>query len=376
MKILFAPDKFKGSLTAVEAAEAMCRGWMSQRPEDEVRCVPLSDGGEGFARVCCPGGGVETFRVCGPTGRAVEAEFLRSGDRVFLETATACGLALVPAAMRDPARTGTRGVGELFRHLAEIGIREVFAGLGGSGTNDGGIGMAAALGYRFLDAQGGDLTPLPLELNRLERIVPPSQRGWPVITAAADVCSPLLGPEGCTRGFGLQKGMREADVPAFEDALGRLASVLERELGKAATNLPGSGAAGGLGFGLAVFCDAEIVRGFELVSGLIGLDRMVSEVDVVVTGEGSLDAQSLSGKVPVALARLAASKGKPILCIAGRIDRSVDWADSFSGLISTSECAGSAEAALADPAGWPQEASRLLCGVWNHKENLQEPASG
>jgi len=371
MKILVAPDKFKGTLTAEEAAQALCRGWLSQRPGDEVRCVPLSDGGEGFARVSSPGGAAEeTVRVCGPTGSVVEAGFFRSGDRVFLETATACGLALVPESMRDPSRTATQGVGELLRHLEKRDIREVFAGLGGSGTNDGGIGMAAALGYRFLDAQGGDLTPQPRELLRLEKIVPPKHRTWPVVTAAADVCSPLLGPEGCARCFGLQKGMREADVPAFEEALGCLATAVERDLGKAAKTIPGSGAAGGLGFGLAVFCDAEIVPGFELVSGLIGLERMVSEADVVVTGEGSLDAQSMSGKVPVALARLAASKGKPVLCVAGHIDNSVDWATSFSGVISTTECAGSRTAALADAAGWLQEASRRLCEVWTRKENL------
>lgn len=365
MKILFAPDKFKGTLTAGEAARALCRGWLSRRPGDEALCLPLSDGGEGFARACCPGGAVgEKVRVCGPAGRGVEAEFFRSGGRVFLETATACGLALVPQAMRDPSQTSTRGVGEFLRHLAGTGTREVFAGLGGSGTNDGGIGMAAALGYRFLDARGGDLPPRPLELLRLEGIVPPQRRIWPAATAAADVCSPLLGPGGCTRCFGLQKGMRAADVPAFEEALGRLAMVVERDLGKAAANMPGSGAAGGLGFGLAAFCGAEIVPGFELVSRLTGLERMVSEADAIVTGEGSLDVQSLSGKVPVALARFAASRGKPVLCVAGRVDRSLDWDGFFSGILSASECAGSGAAALADAPKWLQEACRRLCGTW------------
>lgn len=364
MKILFAPDKFKGSLTAGEAAEAMCRGWLSQRKQDDGRCQPLSDGGEGFAQVCCPGVPAETVFVSGPAGDVVEAEFFKSRNAVFLETATACGLALVPGSARNPSQTTTKGVGELLRHLATIGIPKVFAGLGGSGTNDGGVGMATALGYRFLDARGVDLTALPLGLNRLKRIVPPGQQTWPAITAATDVCSPLLGPEGCTRNFGSQKGMCEADVPAFEDALGQLASVVECDLGKSAASIPGSGAAGGLGFGLAVFCNAEIVRGFELVSSLIGLEKMVSEVDVVVTGEGSLDAQSLSGKAPVALAALAASKGKPILCVAGRIDTSLEWGDKFYGLLSTCECAGSHAAALADASGWLQEACRRLCETW------------
>lgn len=371
MKILIAPDKFKGTLTAEEASQALCRGWLSHRPWDEVRCVPLSDGGEGFARVCSHGGAdPEMIRVSGPTGSVVEAEYFRRGDRVFLESATACGLALVPEEMRDPSRTSTMGVGELLRHLAQAGIREVFAGLGGSGTNDGGVGMATALGYRFLDAQGVDLPPGSLELIHLERIVPPENRSWPVVTAAADVCNPLLGPEGCARCFGLQKGMRESDIPAFEDALGRLATVVERDLGKTPGQIPGSGAAGGLGFGLVAFCDAQIVQGFELVSGVIGLDRMVSEVDVVVTGEGSLDSQSMSGKAPVALARLAAAHGKPVLGIAGHIDTSVDWDTIFSGRLSTSECAGSRATALADASRWLQEASRRLCELWTRKVNL------
>lgn len=366
MKVLFAPDKFKGSLSAGEAAQALANGWLSERPGDEVRCVPLSDGGEGFARVCCPEDrGIEqTVRVSGPTGNTVDAIYIESGEGVFFETASACGLALVPEGMRHPSRTGTRGVGEMLFHLAGRGTGEVFAGLGGSATNDGGCGMAAALGYRFLDGRGCDLPPGVLELRRLERIVPPERTGWPKITAAADVSTPLLGPDGCTACFGRQKGMRAAEVPAFEDALGRLAAVVERDLGKVAAMEPGSGAAGGMGFGLAVFCHAQIVSGFEIVSRMTGLARIVAESDVVVTGEGSLDKQSLSGKVPVALARLAASQGKPILCVAGHIDTSVDWSSRFSAVASASECAGSRTAAIEDAAQWLREASRNLCKSW------------
>lgn len=366
MKVLFAPDKFKGCLSAEEVARALCRGWLSERPNDQVKCVPLSDGGEGFAKVCCLGGGKneEMVRVSGPLGSVVDAICLRSRGRVFFETASMCGLALVSEGRRDPSRTSTRGVGEILIHLSERGIREVFAGLGGSGTNDGGTGMAAALGFRFLDRCGRDLPPGPLELRRLQNIVPPKQRCWPLVTAAADVSNPLLGPDGCTECFGLQKGMLANEAPSFEGALGRLAMVVEHDLGKSASRLPGSGAAGGLGFGLAVFCDATITRGFELVSEIIDLPRYVSDADVVVTGEGCLDKQSLSGKVPFALAGLAALKGKPVLCVAGHIDHSVDWSAFFSDSVTTTECAGSHTASMADASRWLQEASRRLCKSW------------
>jgi glycerate kinase len=361
MKILIAPDKFKGSLAAAEVAQALCEGWLSARPGDEVRCLPLSDGGEGFARICRPADAVEeTVQVTGPVGRAVEAAYFRSGHRVYFETAAACGLVLVPEAMRDPSLTTTRGVGEILCHLAQQGVSEVFAGLGGSGTNDGGFGMAAALGYRFLDTSGRDLLPRPLELKRLARIVAPERRGWPAVTAAVDVSNTLLGPVGCTRAYGFQKGLREADAESFEEALDRLAGVVRCDLGKSLAHTPGSGAAGGLGFGLAAFCSAGIAPGFDLVSNLIGLPQTISEADLLLTGEGSLDLQSLSGKVPVSLARLATARGKPVLCIAGRIDAEIDWSPCFSKVVSMADCAGSARASLSDPVRWLREVARRL----------------
>ena len=362
MKVLVAPDKFKGTLSAGQVAEQLRAGWLESRPGDEVRCVPLSDGGEGFAEVCgvACGAQAEGVRVSGPLGEPVDAVFYRSGSEVFFETASACGLALVPKAVRDPARTTTRGVGEVLRHLAATGADRVLAGLGGSGTNDGGFGMAVALGYRFLDADGRDLRVEPLELRRLERIVPPAARCWPGVTAGVDVVNRLLGPEGCTRRFGFQKGLREADVTLFEEALARLAEIVRRDLAVEVEDLAGSGAAGGLGFGLAAFCGASLVSGFDLVARMLGLDRLVAWADVVVTGEGALDFQSLSGKAPIALARLGASLGKPVLCAAGTLDPSVDWSQWFARAVSLEECAGSREAALAEAATWSREAAARL----------------
>jgi glycerate 2-kinase len=365
MKVLVAPDKFKGSLTAGEAAQAIAEGWLRSRPGDEVVCVPISDGGEGFAEICgsACGAKAESVRASGPLGEPVDAVCFRSAKGVFFETASACGLSLIPVARRNPVDTTTRGVGEVLKHLATSGDGPVWVGLGGSGTTDGGFGMAVALGYRFLDASGGDLPVRPLELIRLARIVPPATRVRPEIVAGVDVANVLLGPEGCARRFGFQKGMREADVPAFEDALANLAAVVRRDLGRCAAETPGSGAAGGLGYGLAVFCGADLVPGFELASELIGLPALIAGADIVVTGEGALDSQSLSGKAPVALARLAASLGKPVLCAAGFIDRDVEWAPLFAGTASLVECAGSRAAALAEASLWLKEAaSRLAAG--------------
>lgn len=362
MKILVAPDKFKGTLSAACAAEGMRLGWLSVSPDDEVSCVPMSDGGEGFAEVCgaATGAVAEKIRVSGPLGGPVEAVFFRSANGVFFETSSACGLALVPQRLRDPARTTTRGVGEVLRHLAETGAERVLAGLGGSGTNDGGFGMAIALGYRFLDVGGRELQGGPLDLRWLARIVAPAARCWPEVSAGVDVVNRLLGTEGCTRRFGFQKGLREADVPAFEEALGRLAERVRGDLGVDPVEQAGSGAAGGLGFGLVAFCGAELVSGFDLVAGTLGLERMVAEADVVVTGEGALDFQSLSGKVPVSLARMAGRLGKPVLCVAGTMDRAVDWSPLFARCVSLAEIAGSREAAMGAPRQWVQKAAENL----------------
>ena len=362
MKILVAPDKFKGSLTAAQAAEALRVGWSRSRPEDIVRCVPLSDGGEGFAEVCGSACGAkpESVRVSGPLGEPVDAVFFRSAKGVFFETSSACGLALVPEALRNPAHTTTHGVGEVLRHLAACGDGPVLAGLGGSGTIDGGFGMAVALGYRFLDAGGRDLPVEPMELRRLARVVPPENRVWPEVAAGVDVVNPLLGPEGCTRRFGFQKGLRGCDAPAFEEALARLADVVSRDLGQCVADGPGSGAAGGLGYGLMVFCGARVVSGFDLVSDSLGLAHLVEEADLVVTGEGSLDFQSLSGKVPISMARLAASLGKRTFCAAGVVDRAVDWSPHFARTVSLEDIAGSRGAAMADASGSLQVAAEHL----------------
>lgn len=366
MRVLIAPDKFKGSLSADAAACAMRDGWLAVRPGDAVQCVPISDGGEGFAEVCgmAVGATREVLQVAGPLGSRVDAVVWRLSGEVWFETASACGLGLVPAAMRNPANTSTRGVGEVFGQLARHGVEHVLAGLGGSATNDGGFGMAVALGYRFLDQHGGELPQSPLELNRLARVVPPSRCAWPRVSAAVDVTNPFLGPRGCTGNFGYQKGLREMDAAAFEDALGRLEEVVRRDLGKAVANLPGSGAAGGLGFGLSAFCDAELVAGFDLVADAIGLKQMVVAADVILTGEGSLDMQSLAGKAPVALARMATAFGRPVFCVAGSIDSSVDWGSLFTGSRSLLARAGSADEAISRASHWVSGAVREFAREW------------
>ena len=328
MRVLVAPDKFKGSLTAAEAAAAMAAGWREAWPEAEVVCRPVADGGEGTAETVCAavGGEWHTHTVRDPLGRPVCARYAVVGtgeDRVaFVECSAASGYVLVAPHERDLSRASTFGTGQLLaRALAEPGVRRVVVGLGGSATNDGGLGLAAALGYAFLDAAGEPVPPIPHALGRLASIIPPASRPWinRPVTAACDVRNPLLGPRGATRVYGPQKGLRPGDTSALEDGLRRLADVAVASLGRDHRGVAGAGAAGGLGFGLLTFCDAALEPGFDLVARLLGLEEAVRAADLVLTGEGSADAQSLEGKAPHGVAALARRHGKPAILIAGSV---------------------------------------------------------
>ncbi len=349
MRILIAPDKFKGSLTAAQAAESIRAGWLAARPGDHIELRPVADGGEGLLDVFerAKGGRRHPAVVAGPLGSPLEAEWLCLGEDgkklAVIESAAACGLRHLSPETANPARTTSRGVGELIAEGLRHGCGTFVVGLGGSATNDGGTGMARALGWRFLDARGIDLPDHPLALSALHRIEPPP--GWnpPRVTAASDVSNPLLGPDGATRVFGPQKGLRPGDARILEQALERLAETALRDTGISAAEIPGAGAAGGLGFGLVVFCGARIRPGFDLVAEADGLEEAVRHCDLVVTGEGSLDAQSLYGKGPVALARMAARLGKPVFALAGRVDPAVRDSGLFNGVKSLGEFAENEE---------------------------------
>jgi glycerate kinase len=322
LRVLVCPDKFKGSLTAAEVCEAIARGWRRGRPEDVLELLPVSDGGDGFGDVArrLMGARSRSLRTVDAAGRPLRArwwweERTRLG---IVESAGIIGLALLPRGRFHPFEMDTTGLGRALGVVARRGARCVLIGLGGSATNDGGFGLARALGWRFLDARGGELTRWT-ELVRLVRVVPPPGRWpWRRVQAAVDVSNPLLGPRGATRVYGPQKGLRPEDFALAERCLRRLADVMEEWMGRSLACVPGAGAAGGLGFGLMAFAGAELISGFGWVARKAGLERKLRRADLVLTGEGALDRSSLMGKAVGEIARICRRQGKPCLAFAGR----------------------------------------------------------
>lgn len=355
-RVLIACDKFKGSLSAAEACAALARGLLRRWPAAAVRQCPIADGGEGFAAAMAQalGGGWVECPASDALGRPIAAKYLLApgpdGPVAVMEMAEASGMWRIAEGERDILRSSTAGTGEMMRHAVEVsGARRLVLGIGGSATNDGGAGMAAALGVRFADADGRALDPWPGALaGRLARVETGGRVPLPPVTAACDVESPLLGPRGATRVFGPQKGADETTIPLLE---GMLESLVRAAGGEQNSVLPGSGAAGGLGFGLLHFANASLVPGFELIASLTRLDQRIAAADLVITGEGSLDAQSLEGKGPVGIARLARKHAKPVWAFCGRADpaaRDSGWFDEVHALADTGLPSGRlmAEAAI------------------------------
>ncbi len=324
MRILIAPDKFKGSLGARAVGEALAAGVREALPAAEVEICPLADGGEGTAEVICFALAAE-WVPC-PThdalGRPVESGYgwVASSRRAIMEMSAAAGLFRLTAEERDPLRASTHGVGEMVRAAAERGAKEIILGLGGSATNDGGFGLARALGYRFFAADGRELAGPVAELEELARITSPDDLQLPPIVAACDVRNPLLGSDGATRTFGPQKGATPEKMEILERALTRLAEVAAATFGCDHRAAPSAGAAGGLGFGLLTFCEAEVRSGFEVVAELIGLREKIARAAIIITGEGKLDRQTLSGKAPAGVAQLARAAGKRVFAVVGQAE--------------------------------------------------------
>ncbi|GAB4242677.1 MAG: glycerate kinase [Candidatus Methylacidiphilales bacterium] len=322
MRVLVAPDKFKGSLTAEEAARAMARGVRRACPKARVESVPLSDGGEGFLEAMAKGSRGRWVRVSGvrnAAGRVGTARFLwlpRSKTAV-IALAEVAGWKGLGAADRDPGRTSTFGVGQMLLAAAEKGAQRIVVGLGGSATNDGGTGLARALGFRFLDRHGRDLPEGGAALNALARVVLPDRFLLPEVVAAVDVFNPLCGPCGASRMFGPQKGATPAQARELDRALHRLAKMTHPDLAR----VPGAGSAGGTGFGLMAFAGARVESGFEVVAAALGLEARVRGADLVLTGEGSLDTQTGLGKGPECLRQMAIRAGVPIVAFAGRVEQ-------------------------------------------------------
>jgi len=325
VRIVVAPNSFKGSLSATQAATAIARGVREVIPDADVVEIPVADGGDGTveALVGAHHGTYGWANVEGPLGDAVHAAYglIDGGRTAVVELASASGFELITAARRDPRKTSTYGFGQLLEAARLAGVDKVIAGIGGSATNDGGAGMAQALGYRFIDIAGHDLVRGGAALARLERIDASGvHAGWhPIqVLVACDVTNPLTGPLGASHVYGPQKGADEATVEMLDQALGRLARVIERDLGVQVRDLPGAGAAGGTGAGLVAFLSAELVRGAPLIVEAAGLDRaLAAGADLVITGEGRVDGQTAFGKAPGEVAKRAHAVGVPVLFLAG-----------------------------------------------------------
>lgn len=372
VRILVCPDKFKGSLSAGEAAEAIAQGISEGWPEAETVICPLADGGEGTLEVLLSAtrGQALSLEVTGPLGEARTAPLGIAGDGVtaVVEMAAASGLELIPHERRDPKVTTTRGTGDLIRGALDMGLRRIIVGIGGSGTNDGGTGMAAALGARFLDHEGRELPPGGGELERLARIdlsALDHRVHEAEIVVACDVANPLLGPRGASRVYAPQKGATPDDVEVMEKGLARLAEVVSSCVAPGLEEAPGAGAAGGLGFGLMAFLGARARPGIEVVMEVLGFAGLLHSCDLVVTGEGRLDGQTAYGKTVTGVAREASRLGLPVLALGGEVTEEAEAlrALGISALLSICNGPMSREQSMARASSLLSRASREVAGL-------------
>ncbi|RFU63578.1 glycerate kinase [Bacillus sp. V59.32b] len=325
MKVVIAPDSFKESLAADQVAKAIHSGFMAIFPEAEYHLLPIADGGEGTVQALASSsdGRIETVSVTGPLGEQVQAKvaFSNDGKKAFIEMAEACGLHLVPAHLRNPLKTTSYGVGELILYALEQGAAELIIGVGGSATNDGGMGMASALGYQFYNGSGKLLKGRGEDLfhavsmseakrdKRLDNVK---------ITVAADVENPLTGNNGATYVYGPQKGLPDSNLADTDLAMGRFYQMSCTSLGKEVAHLPGSGAGGGMGAALLLFANAQLKKGIELVLEQLNVKEICEDADIVIVGEGKIDGQTIFGKAPAGVAACAPSKAK-VIAICGSV---------------------------------------------------------
>lgn len=337
MRVLIAPDKFKGSLGAFEVAAAIAAGVRSAQPGVEIEIVALADGGEGTADAICRARHAE-WVVCAAhdaLGNPIEPAFVWvAAERLaIMEMSAAAGLAQLAPNERDPVRASTYGVGEMLRAAADHGAQKIIIGLGGSGTNDGGFGMACALGFHFRAGDGAEISGPVSGLIELAAINSPNDPFAPRLVAACDVRNPLLGPEGATSVFSAQKGADAGQRELLERCLTRLADVAAQTFARDHREHPGAGAAGGLGFGLLTFCNAVIRSGFEVVAEAVALEEKIARAEIVITGEGKLDRQTLAGKAPAGVAQMARRAGKRVFAIVGQASNDSEVRELFEQVI-------------------------------------------
>jgi glycerate kinase len=331
MKILIAPDSFKNALSALKVAESLCKGMIKVLPDAEIRIVPMADGGEGTVEslIDATGGKLVKVRVHDPLMRDVESSFGITGDgeTAVIEMAAASGIQLIRPDERNPLVTTTYGTGELIRSALDAGCRTILLGIGGSATNDCGSGMAGALGVRFTGEDGkpvkrggGGLGEVRnIDISGLDPRIAETR-----ILVACDVTNPLTGPHGASRVYGPQKGADRAMVETLDSNLAYFAGLIREQLGKDVENIPGAGAAGGLGAGLIAFLDGKLVEGVPAIAGRIGLEEKVKWADLVITGEGGMDFQTRFGKTPYGVARIAKRHDKPVIAVAGTLGKGVE----------------------------------------------------
>ncbi len=363
MRILIAPDKFKGSLGAREVAENIATGLRDILSDAKIDIVPMADGGEGTAEVIYDalGGSGVNCPAHDPLGREIEARYvwIEEDKLAIVEMSEVAGMHRLSENQRDPLRANTFGVGEVLLDAAQRGVDQIIIGLGGSATNDGGFGMARALGFRFFAGEQ-ELTHAVSDLQALTRIERPKAVSLPKIIAAVDVRNPLLGENGATRVFGPQKGASGDKIDKLEAALTKLADVVAKTFKKDFRDERGTGAAGGLGFGLVSFCGAKIRPGFDVVAESIGFESKIKDVDVVITGEGSLDRQTLEGKTAAGVAWLARKLGKRVFAIVGRASEDRRVREIFDGVYENAQPGMSEKENMARAAELLRENAREL----------------
>ena len=373
MKIVIAPDSFKESLSALEVADAIEAGFRQVLPDATYVKLPMADGGEGTVQslVDATGGRIVPVEVTAPLGNRVEGflGLLGDGKRAVIEMAAASGLHLVPPERRNPLLTTSVGTGELILAALDLGVEHLILGIGGSATNDGGAGMMQALGARLLDKKGQALPPGGGALGQLERIdlsTLDPRLGKLHIEVACDVDNPLCGPQGASAVFGPQKGATPAMVSELDANLAHYAGCIEQELGKQVKKIAGAGAAGGMGAALVGLLGAELKPGIQIVIEALKLDEAVADADLVVTGEGRIDSQTIHGKTPIGVARCAKGFGKPVIGIAGCLsdDCAVVHEHGLDAVFAVVNRAMALPEALATARGNVELTARNVAALW------------
>jgi glycerate kinase len=374
MRIVVAPDSFKGSASAVAVAKAMAQGVVSVFPKAQVIQVPIADGGEGTieAFIVATGGQVITENVLGPLGNPIEAHWgiLGDGETAVIEMAAASGLPLVPQEKRNPRITTTFGTGELIKAALDRGIRKLIIGIGGSATNDGGMGMACALGVRFLDAVGNSLPSGGAALQQLVTIdvsqIDVRLAETPIVVAC-DVDNPLCGPRGASAIYGPQKGATREMIAELDAALAKFAAIAKNTTGKDVAEYPGAGAAGGLGAGLLLFTNAQLLPGVDIVLEAVRFADIAKGADFIITGEGRTDFQTACGKAPVGVARITKQYHVPTFCVSGSLGKQYEdvYSLGIDGLMSIITAPMNLAECMENALDLIQAATERLCRIIN-----------